>query len=160
MISQDILSTGILVRAANKEEYASELQNVVSFYGSNVDESELHTQLEILGANMNSEKTITMKVVLTFLRNLSRAQRTFFKQVCWIARLILVSPATNATSERSFSCMKRIKSYLRSTMNQSRLNSLMTLNIYKELTEKLDVTVIANEFVKNSEHRQRVFGTF
>ena len=30
--------------------------------------------------------------------------------------ILLIIPATNATSERSFSALKRIKSYLRSTM--------------------------------------------
>jgi hypothetical protein len=71
-----------------------------------------------------------------------------------------VLPATNAASERSFSSMKRIKSYLRSTMGQSRLNYLMTLNIkfYKELVDKLDLISIANEFVRGSD--LGVFGTF
>ena len=35
--------------------------------------------------------------------------------------ILLVIPATNATSERSFSALRRIKSYLRSTMTQDRL---------------------------------------
>lgn len=96
----------------------------------------------------------------SFLRNLSESQRTFFKQVCWVARLILVMPSTNVASERSFSTMKRLKTYLQSTMGQSRLNHLMVLNVYKEVLDKLDLTTVANEFVQGSEHRLHVFGTF
>ena len=44
---------------------------------------------------------------------------------------------TNSTSERSFSAMRRVKSYLRSTMTQERMNNLMILNVHKELTVKL-----------------------
>ena len=45
-------------------------------------------------------------------------------------------------------------------MGQARLNHLMLLSIYKDLLDGLDVKVIANEFVQESEHCQRVFGDF
>ncbi len=80
--------------------------------------------------------------------------------MCWVARLIIVLPATNAASERSFSTMKRIKTYLRSTIKQDRLNHLMILNIYKELTKKLDLVKVANEFISGSEHRKKIFESF
>ena len=69
-------------------------------------------------------------------------------------------PATNAVSERSFSTLRRIKTYLRSTMSQLRLNSIMTLHIHKDLTDKLDLLEIGNEFVSASEHRQKTLGKF
>ena len=75
-----------------------------------------------------------------------------------LPRLILVMPATNAASERSFSSMRRLKSYLWSTMGQARLNHIMLLNTYKEMLDRLDVNVIANEFVRGSEHRLSLFG--
>ena len=68
-------------------------------------------------------------------------------------------PATNATSERSFSVLRRLKSYLRSTISQLRLNHLMVLSIYKKLLDELDLYVVANEFVGNSEHRLRLLKT-
>ena len=69
-------------------------------------------------------------------------------------------PATNSTSERSFSAMRRVKSYLRSTMNQERLNSLMILHVHKDQTDVLDLPSVANEFVNKSERRTHVFGKF
>lgn len=75
--------------------------------------------------------------------------------------LILVMPATNATSERSFSALCRVKSYLRSTMSQARLNSLMILHVHKDLTDQLNLIEVANEFVENKpDHRLRIFGKF
>ena len=61
----------------------------------------------------------------TYLRELASAHKEFYSEVCTIAQLILVMPATNATSKRSFSAKRRVKTYLRSTMHQQRLNHLM-----------------------------------
>ncbi len=153
----------LLLKAAKKENYFAELKEVMDFYGNDFNESELSTQLQIFGTNFTETQckaTITLKEALTFLQCLSEGQRAFFRQVCFLARLILVLPATNAASERSFSTMRRIKSYLRSTMGQGRLNHLMVLNIYQEMLDELDLNAVANDFVRGSEHRLRLFGNF
>ena len=59
----------------------------------------------------------------------------------------LVMPASNAVSERSFSTLRRVKTYLRSTMCQDRLNYLIILHVHKERTDALDLKDVANEFV-------------
>ena len=67
-----------------------------------------------------------------------------------VIRLILVLPATNAISERSFSTLRRVKTYLRSTMTEVRLNSLMKLQIYRDLAGQLEYKVIRKRFVGTS----------
>jgi len=69
-------------------------------------------------------------------------------------------PATNAISERSSSSMRRLKSCLRSTMNQNRLNHVMILHLNKEKVDSLDLDVVGNEFVKGNEHCLKYFGKF
>ena len=76
-----------------------------------------------------------------------------------LVRIVLVNPATNSVSERSFSAMPLLKNYLRSTIGQSRLNATMLLHVRKNRTEQLSVIDLANTFV-NSEHRMSVFGNF
>ena len=61
--------------------------------------------------------------------------------------IILVLPAANAESEGSFYNMKLIKTYLRSTMSQKRLNHFMTLAVYPELLEEMNLRDIGEEFV-------------
>lgn len=67
-----------------------------------------------------------------------------------IKRLLLIFatiPVTTCTSERSFSSLKRIKTYLRSTMGENRLNGLALLNIHPEIiinTEEV-VDIYANK---------------
>ena len=56
---------------------------------------------------------------------MTQAQRDLLDKVVNIMKLILVMPATNSTSERSFSALRRVKTYLRSTMGQKELNDLL-----------------------------------
>lgn len=156
----------LLLKAAIREDYSEELEAVTSFYHSDIDAAQLSMQLEILEASF-SEITETLQSVkatihdvLQFLRGLSDSQRLLMQQVCNVARLLLTLPATNATSERTFSTMRRLMTYLRSTMSQTRLNNVMILSIYKELLDELDLHDLANQFVSGSESRLRVFGTF
>ena len=69
-------------------------------------------------------------------------------------------PATNATSEHSFSVMQWLKPYLQSSMGQKQLNHLMVLHLNKDKLDRLDLDAIGSEFVQGSEHRLRLFGTF
>ena len=64
-------------------------------------------------------------------------------------------PATNATSERAFSALKRVKTCLRNSMSQSRLVSLMLLHDNKLLTDKLDRQAIIRDFVSCHPNRHR-----
>ena len=66
-------------------------------------------------------------------------------------------PASNATSERAFSTMRRIKTYLRNTMSQNRLNHTMCLNIHKEKLEEINLKLVLNEFIDQSDRRRAVF---
>ena len=74
------------------------------------------------------------------------------------AALALVLPSTNAVSERTFSAMRRLKTYLRTTMKQDRLNHLLLLHVHKDRTDGLPCTAMAKSFVGDSEHRLTVFG--
>ena len=41
-------------------------------------------------------------------------------------------PVSTVTAERSFSVMRRVKTYLRNTMTTDRLSGLGLLNVYRE----------------------------
>ena len=90
------------------------------------------------------KENVGLKDILAYLRGSNKGQKTFYGQLCWLAPVI---PFTNAASERSFSVMKRLKTYLRSTMTESRLNHLMISSIYKEMLDGIDTTVAAREEV-------------
>ena len=80
-------------------------------------------------------------------------------QVSKLVKLLLVMPATNAQSERSFSAVRRVKMYLRATMSQQRLNHLMLLHVHKGQTDALNLVDVANDFICGHDNRKNVFGT-
>ena len=81
-------------------------------------------------------------------------------QVFMVVKLLLLASCTNAVSERSCSVLRRVKTYLRNTMSQSRLNHCMILNIHKDQDDKMNLIDIANKFYWNNESRQMYFGKF
>lgn len=54
-------------------------------------------------------------------------------------RLLLTLPVTVASGERSFSALKLIKTYLRSTMSQERLSGLALISIEHKVRRSLDL---------------------
>lgn len=66
-----------------------------------------------------------------------------------LLQLAVTLPVSSATCERSFSAIRRVNNYLRSTMGQERLSSLGILNIESELAADLDTNDIINEFAQS-----------
>jgi hypothetical protein len=60
---------------------------------------------------------------------------------------------TIVSVERSFSKLKLLKNYLRSSMSQERLNGLMTLCIEKKLLDDIDINSIIDDFVSKKVRR-------
>ena len=51
--------------------------------------------------------------LVTFLQSLNSSRRKLLGEISTLEKLLLVMPATSAVSERSFSALKRVKTYLR-----------------------------------------------
>jgi len=68
-----------------------------------------------------SETVVTTpEDVLQLLQPMASA----FPDLYIFIQLVLTSHMSSADAERSFSCLKRVKTYLRSTMSQHHLNKL------------------------------------
>jgi hypothetical protein len=80
---------------------------------------------------------------------------TSLPDVCTAYLLFLTLPVTVATAERSFSKLKLIKNYLRSTMLQDRLSGLAILSIENEKAKKMDVDELVNIFAEKKCRRKK-----
>ena len=78
-----------------------------------------------------------------------------FPNIIVLIKIYLTSPIANVTSERG-SCLKRVKTYLRSTMDQSRLSSLGILNFENHMLDLIDLDEAIKEFAA-SQDRQLSF---
>ncbi len=154
----------LLLKTAEEEDASTEFQFVCQFYKDDLEPEVLRVQLVTFILEFKRTQTSSVKVDIFDIRNyfcsLTTAQRLLLSQVCILVKLILVMPATNSTSERSFSTLRRVKTYLRNSMTQQRLNHLMLLHIHKDITDTMNLTEVASEFVRDSPHRARLFGKF
>lgn len=150
----------LLVCCACGGDYATHLRSVMDFYRDDFNEQALTTQLETYQVAVRDKKVKTITDIVTFFRDLSPESRLFFSEVMRVLRHVLVMPATNATSERSFSGLRRLKTYLRTSMTQERLTHLMTLHVHRCATDAMDLLDVANEFVSVNESRLTIFGKF
>lgn len=77
-----------------------------------------------------------------------------------LLRLYLTVPITSSTSERTFSALRRVLTYLRSSVKERTLNHCLLLHVHKELTDSLDLNSVAKEFVDLYDERVKYFGRF
>ena len=143
----------LLVKAANSEEYEEELKFIVDFYKEDFNPDQLKLELNILSCNLLSiSSPHTLASIMQHLNQLSASQRELMSAVVTLASLILAMQATNTVSECSFSSLGQIKSYLRATMTQTRLNSVMMLHVHNSRTDDLCIPDVANDLVRSSQH--------
>jgi hypothetical protein len=154
----------LLIKACKQEEFEDDLEAVCAFYKDDFDQSLLSAQLQIFPIHFRQENgvldDISFSDLKAYFSSLSKSQTALVDQVAKVMQLILVMPATNASSERSFSALRRVKNYLRSTMLQERLNYLMLLHVHKGRTDKLCLKTAINDFIKDSSHRSNIFASY
>ena len=73
-----------------------------------------------------------------------------------LMEIALTLPLTSCSAERAFSKLKLIKSRLRSTMNQERLQSLMLMSVESDIMQELDVEKLVQDFVDISPRRMNL----
>lgn len=71
--------------------------------------------------------------------------------------LLVTIPGSSCSNERSFSVLRRVKTYLRSTMLQDRLNNIAILHVYSDMTDNLDLEELLNKFISRNTKRSAVF---
>ena len=155
----------LIISAAKGEPFEAEFHFVTNFYGTDFDPKVLATQLETFSNAIKNKfpddyQSFRLKDVINYMKELSNGEKSLFSEVCTLLQLIIVMPATNAISERSFSALKNVKTYLRTTMHQERLNNLMVLFVHQSETEKVNLIEIGNEFVSGNEQRLGQLGKF
>ena len=104
---------------------------MASPYGKLFNRNELRGELQLLYQDKSLSQPPDQLIVTIDKDGLEPA----FPEVYRALKLILTLPMTTASAERSFSCLKRMKNYLRSTMLQERLSNLAIISLEKELAQ-------------------------
>lgn len=90
----------------------------------------------------------------TITECLIKCDEILFPNTQRILRIFATIPVTSCTAERSFSTLRLIKSFLRSTMGENRLNGLSLLSVHKNI--KLDHEEVIQEYARKFDTRLRL----
>ena len=130
------------------KKYCINLEKFLRFNEySDIDGLDLFSELKVLREVLREEISTPIEV-LSYIKTLDS-----FPNVYIAYRILLTIPVTIATVERSFSKLKLLKSYLKSTMLQDRLNVLAILSIESDVLELFDYKPLINDFAAKKVRR-------
>ncbi|XP_066361267.1 uncharacterized protein [Miscanthus floridulus] len=118
---------------------------------SDIDAKELYMELKFVREFIPKERMGPIEI-LQFLK-----EHGCFPNATIAYRVLLTIPVTVASAERSFSKLKLLKTYLRSTMTQERLNDLAIIALEGEMLEKIDYEHIIEDFISKNTTRMMLF---
>ena len=130
----------LLIKAILGESFEEVLQKVIGFYHDDFDDDILRVQLRTLQA-VTGQGEGSVNRFYDIRIQLKKPIRNMISEVAKMIKLVFVMSATNAVSERSFSAMRCLYTYLRINMGSSRLNNAMVLHTHKALLNKLSILI-------------------
>jgi len=120
--------------------------NLVEFY--NIDlESDLGEKLIQFKSIMTNISVENKKSFIALHKTLiTSSLEASFPNIEIILRIICILPSSNASGERSFSVLKRIKNFLRSSLDQEKMSDLSILCIESEIVREIKWEELVNKF--------------
>jgi len=83
--------------------------------------------------------------------------RQLFSETIKIVHMLLAVPASATSAERTFSFLRRLKTWLRRTMTQKRLTHLAVLHCHRQRAENVDIEQLREEFALTANERRATF---
>lgn len=120
------------------------------------DLASVETELKLLPKTIERYE-INHNVKIKTVSNLAVLLQEFklvFHELNKLCRITITVPSSSASCERSFSGLKRIKDYLRTTMSQGRLTDLGILYVEKNIIKTLDLDVVVDLFATKHNNRK------
>ncbi|KAL3978284.1 cytochrome c oxidase subunit 5b [Sarotherodon galilaeus] len=149
---------GVLLNFHNlqKEELLQQCQTLSTTltHDSQTDINGTELAMEMQNFPPLPSKNMTNMELLTFLHEKKLAE---IYPNMWVAlRIFATLPVTVAAAERSFSKLKLIKTYLRSTMMQERLSGLSIISINHVVSNQLSYDDVVDYFAARKTRRVRL----
>ena len=128
----------LLLDSANGKKMDTIPEVIAEYFHGKIDFERLTTQLLMLpdairttfaGTAVKVKKVTNVRTIGDSL-NQNTMVKSMLGEVDKLLRAYLTFPATSATAERSFSALRKIKTFLRSSMTQERLNNLFLMYVY------------------------------
>ena len=87
----------------------------------------------------------------TFIESLLSCNSDVYPSISVLLEIGSILPVSTATVERSFSTLRRLKTYLRNSISEDRLNGLALMSVYSEMT--IDIDSVINRFASSKSRK-------
>ena len=118
----------------------------------NLDLEILRAELKILPTTIKKYQIQNINVKVNNLVNLIELLEKYklaFNETYKLATIVITVPVSSAACERTFSCLRRLKNYMRNRMTNERLNNLASISIEKKISKNLDLDIFVQLFSEN-----------
>ena len=126
-----------------------EISRIKNIYGEDINVDSLPAKLQVLKTIAIEQKPLNTREIVKMLKNSDRENWLLIPSVIKAIKLLLVIGATSTTAERSFSAMRRLKTWSRSSMKQKTFNSLAILNFHKGMIHEISFVETNNTFANS-----------
>ena len=126
------------------------LSAMAKTYGLNIEDlkAECHSLKRLLARKDSSLKTLKDLADFVF------PYKEPFFEIMKLIQIAMTLPVGSASCERSFSRLRIIKTYLRNTMADARLDNLATISMNRQRAENLDLDKIVLQFAQQHQNRR------
>lgn len=111
----------------------------------------LEAEYDVWLAKWNRVKMNNGRIPETALEVLDVCDVDMFPAIHTLIHILATLPVSVATAERSFSTLRRLKTWLRTRMVEDRLNGLALMHIHRDIS--IDIEQVIDRFAKNKNRK-------
>ena len=148
----DILNAvyGFPKAVKSSPDWQAKFSKFLDMYKDDLPESRyLQTELEMWSVRCNLYETD--KLPTTLVEILEFTNKTSYPNIYTAFQIFGTIPVTTCSCERSISALRRLKTYLRSSMSENRLKGLAMLHVHREIY--LDTNKVIDRFATKHPRR-------
>jgi hypothetical protein len=157
--SQDLNTYSVMENFLVTKDESPELTAILVRYPE-INCVTLSMELEMFHrhAENANKQIVCFTDIVKHLQSMTEEVRNLFPAINALAHLLLLSPPSSAEPERTFSSLRRLKTWLRNTISQKRLNAIAICHVHQDILDLLDVDELVNDFATRSAIRKSLFG--
>lgn len=141
----------LFLNAPLTEQQEKLIKNLAVFYANDVENSlNVLAEVKIWHHQVFKLRVKTILKMITAIEEICNCNIDLYPNVYKLLKILLTLSITSCEAVRSFSTLKRVKTYLRNSISAFKLNGLSTLNIHRE------ITVTTDEIIKQLSEKKRL----
>lgn len=125
---------------------SDKLNPLATHYGVNINN--LNSELQVLTNTIKQYEERKDKRINNMMEclDLVKDYQIVFSETYKLTVIAVTVPVSSAACERTFSCLRRVKTYLRNRMSDERLTHSALINIERSIAKSLSLETVIDEF--------------